>query len=242
MKFDKKYTVGVREIGLSNKITNIGILGFLEDIASLHSAMVGYGVDDINTKNKVWILMDWKLKVLKRPKYGDNLNIKTWARPLAKSRFYSYRDFEVFNEENILVAIATSKWVLFDLEKNKISKLEDELLALYNPSGEHVFEDEELEKINTFTDSKTNFKYQVRRTDIDVNKHMHNLNYLSLAYEVLPEEIYEKPELSNVRIMYKHQIKLGDTVNCSYNYVDNKHIIEIKSDDSKILHAIIEIS
>ena len=73
MKFEKAYTVGAREIGISNKLTNYGMLAFFEDVASNHSDSVGYGVKDISTKKRAWILMDWKLEVIKRPSFGDGL-------------------------------------------------------------------------------------------------------------------------------------------------------------------------
>ena len=70
---------------------------------------------------------------------------------------------------------------------------------------------------------------------------MHNLNYLELANEALPEDIYKLVEFNNVRITYKKEIKLGETVKCKYGYEDNKHIIIIKSEDDKTLHAMIEL-
>ena len=27
-----------------------------------------------------WVLLEWKLQVIKRPKYGQKINIDTWAR------------------------------------------------------------------------------------------------------------------------------------------------------------------
>ena len=75
-----------------------------------------------------------------------------------------------------------------------------------------------------------------------MNKHMHNLYYLDLAYEALPEDVYENERpFNNVRIMYKKEIKLGDTVNCKYTYQNGMHIVVIKSGDDKNLHAIIEL-
>ena len=83
--------------------------------------------------------------------------------------------------------------------------------------------------------------YEVKRADIDVNKHMHNLNYLKLAIEILPEEIYNNQELNNVRIMYKHQVRLGDKIKSCYSKEGEKHIASIKSEDEKILYSIIEM-
>ena len=96
MKFEGEYIIGVKDIGKNNKITNYAILSFLEEVASTHSSTVGYGVNDIEIKKKVWLLMDWKLKVFERPKYGDKIVLKTWARPIKKHAFYTYRDFQIF--------------------------------------------------------------------------------------------------------------------------------------------------
>lgn len=241
MKFEKEYVVGVKDIGLNNQMTNLGFLGFLEEIACAHSNVVGYGVNDIETKKKVWLLMDWKLKVFERPKYGDTLKVKTWARPIGKHVFYTYRDFEVFDGEN-KVAIATSKWVLFDLETNKIGKITDDIIELYNPENEQVFEENEISKIREPEEHNSQIEYEVKRADIDINKHMHNLNYLKLAYETLPEKVYFGEEKKNIRIMYKHQILLGESVKCYYTEQDDKNIITIKSHNDSILHAIIELS
>ena len=91
-------------------------------------------------------------------------------------------------------------------------------------------------------DFKSEIIYETKRKDIDVIGHMHNLYYLDLAYEALPEDVYQKRLLDNIRIMYKKEIKLGDTVICRYAYNDNKHIVTIQSEDEKILHAIIELN
>ena len=68
--------------------------------------------------------------------------------------YFCYRDFEVYCE-NKLVAIATSKWVLFDFKCNRITKLTDEIYNPYEPEDTHVFENEEKyhkEKIKIIID------------------------------------------------------------------------------------------
>ena len=71
---------------------------------------------------------------------------------------------------------------------------------------------------------------------------MHNLCYLDLAYEALPQEVYDKRPFDNIRIMYTKEIKLGKTVRCKYaNVEENKNIVLIESEDGKTLHSIIEV-
>ena len=240
MKFEKDYMVGVKNIGVNSSITNYGFLSAMEEIASLHSESLGWGIKDRKKTKKAWILMDWKLKVLRRPKYGDTMHLKTWARKSKKLTFFTYREFEVFVGDE-KVAIATSKWVLFDLEKNKISRITNDIEKSYEPEEERVFKEYDIEKIKEPIEYNSVMEYKIRRSDIDINKHMHNLNYLSLAYEALPEKVYNEPEKNNIRIMYKHEIILGQMVKCFYSNVDGKNVVSIKSADEKVLHAIIEM-
>ena len=240
MKFETTHIVGVEDIGLNNQMKNFAFLSCIEEIACAHSATCGYGVNDIDTKKRAWLLMDWKLKIYKRPIYNDKILIKTWARDLGRNSYFSYRDFEIYlNDEKI--AIATSKWVLFDFNENKITKLNEEIYGPYIPENEHVFENENIDKIIEPKEYQDSITYKVSRRDIDINKHMHNLNYLTLAYEVLPENIYFSEELKNVSIMYKHQILLDEEIKCFYNCENDTHTITIKSSDEKKLHAIIEL-
>lgn len=241
MIFECKYKIGITDIGACNKITNFALLRFLEEIGCTQSATWGYGVNDINTKKKVWILMDWKLKVIDRPIYGDEITVKTWPRPLEKHFLYTYRDYEIYKGDK-KVAIATSKWILFDIEKNKICKIANDIVEVYSPEENQVFEEKEISKLKEPEASSVALEYEVKRADIDVNKHMHNLNYLTLAYEALPEDIYFNEEKKYVRIMYKNQILLGEKVLCYYAREEEKDIITIKNKENTKVHAIIELS
>ena len=81
----------------------------------------------------------------------------------------------------------------------------------------------------------------MRKSDIDVNNHMHNLNYMDLANEALPDDVYKQGQLNNVRITYKREIKVGEVVKCKYSYVNGKHIVIVKNNDQSVLHALIEL-
>ena len=118
MIVEQDYRIKLSEIGKENKITNKAILGDLEDIGGIHSNIAGYGILDIPQTKLSWVLLDWKLKIIRRPKYSEKIKIKTWSKNAIK--FYTYRDFEVYDENGQVIAIATSKWVLLDIDKGKI--------------------------------------------------------------------------------------------------------------------------
>lgn len=240
MIYKEKFKIGLKDIWKGKEVSNKAILEYLEDVAAYHSDSVGYGINTSDTTHLTWLLLDWKVKVIKRPQYGQTLTIHTWSRKIVKC--YAYRDFEVYDENNTLCIIASSKWLLVNNQIGKIAKIEQEMADKYESEWDKcVFQEKEIEKIKEPENYKSSIIYQVKRKDIDVIGHMHNLYYLDLAYEVLPKEIYNQRPFDEIRIMYKREIKLGDTVIGKYAHEEDKHIVVIQSEDENILHAMIEL-
>lgn len=240
MIYQEKFKIGLKDVWKGNEISNKAILEYLEDVAAYHSDRVGYGVNTSNKTHLTWLLLDWKVKVIKRPQYGQILDIHTWSRYIVKC--YAYRDFEIYDDNNNLCVIASSKWLLINNQTGKLAKVEQEMADQYKSEiGKCVFQEAEIEKLKEPKNFQSSIIYQIKRKDIDVIGHMHNLYYLDLAYETLPEEVYQQRPFDEIRIMYKKEIKLGCTVICKYAYEENKHIVMIQSEDEKILHAIIEL-
>lgn len=206
MIYTENFKIGLKDIGKDNTLKNRAILEMLENIGAYHSDKVKFGANETQINRKGWILLDWNLQVIKRPKYGQTLTINTWGRDVKK--FFTFRDFEIYDENQNLCAIATSKWALIDIDERKMVRLTNEIMKRYEPEEKSVFSEEKLGKLEVPTDFLASIDYEVKRKDIDVNKHMHNLYYLDLAYEAMPEEVFEKRPFNNVRITYKKEIKL----------------------------------
>ena len=245
MIVEEEYTVKLSEIDRNNKVTNKAILSYLEDVGGKHSNIAGYGILDIPNTHLTWLLLEWRLKVIRRPNYNEKLKVTTWSKDTVKC--YAYRDFKVYDEQGNIIVLAASKWVLVDTQKGRIVMVEPELLEKYKPELDKSAFGDEIDKKNDFPKIREpeNYQYEkdyvVRKSDIDVNNHMHNLNYMDLANEALPDEVYKKGQLNNVRITYKREIKLGEVVKCKYSFVDGKHVVIVKSNDESVLHALIEM-
>lgn len=135
--FEHDFEIGLRDIENPNYLSNKSILAFFENIGSYHSDSINFGLNEIPTTHSSWVLLGWKVKILKRPMYGDKLHIVTWARDTEK--FSTYRDYEVYNQDNELVIIGTSKWVLIDTTTGRLRPIPEEIIKLYNPDTKTVF-------------------------------------------------------------------------------------------------------
>lgn len=240
MFVEHKFYIGLSDINPLKELNNTCLLRYLEDTAGLHSEIAGYGITDMNKTRKSWILLSWKVKINKRPLINDTLTVKTWSRSIDK--FYAYRDFEVRNQYDEIVAIVTSKWVFVDIDKGKLIKVSKEVEESYKTETETaVFEEKDLEKLLEPKDYSSSTSFKITRNMIDINKHLHNIYYLDIAKEALPEKIAFGNELNNFEIMYKKEIKLGETVKALYSFEEGYHYIVIKNEDESAIHSIIRL-
>ena len=236
--FTYNYKIKYSDIGTNNKITLKALVDTLQEAAIAHSDQAGFGVNNIPNTHLAWLLLNWKIEIKSYPILNDTIIVKTWPRIFDK--LYSYRDFEIYDENNNLIAIASSKWFAINTESKKIRKLTPEITDAYGGTTiRKVFESAFDEKIKEPQDLKLNFNYQVQRRDIDTNNHVNNLNYIDYALETIDENIYTTTTFNNLEILYKKEIKLKEIINCYHTFEDSKHIITIKSKDDSIVHAII---
>lgn len=237
--YSKKITLKYNDIGIANKLNLKSLIKYLQDAAGEHSDLAGYGISNIEKTHLAWLVLNWKVKMLSHPHYNEEITIKTWARSLEK--VYSYRDFEILDSNNNLVAIASSKWLLVDSDTKKIKHITEDIVNSYGLNNKAVFNVSLDEKPKVPENNSLNFTYKVQRRDIDTNHHVNNLFYIDFALETIPENIYLSNEFNNIEIFYKKEIKYGEIINCYYSFEDNKHIVTIKSEDNSILHSIITL-
>ena len=69
------FDFSIRDIDKNTSLTNKALFGFFEDIGGFHSDLAGYGLKDIEETRISWVLLHWKMKVLKRLKYGDTIHL-----------------------------------------------------------------------------------------------------------------------------------------------------------------------
>lgn len=150
------------------------------------------------------MLLYWKIKTIKRPRWNEELKVKTWARKFEKVS--SWRDFEVYDEKGELIIIGTTEWVLIDAKQEKIAKITEQMKDEYGLISKSVFDEEINGRLKIEDDMEKMYEYTARRRDIDANHHVNNVNYLEFAYDAFPKKL--KTDFTNIEIYYKKQIKL----------------------------------
>lgn len=207
--YECDFVVDYVDLDTHGIISDWGFFKHLQEIGCLHAEKLGYGISNTLKTGLAWILLDWKLQVFKRPIWRDKLHVRTWPSKIEHA--CNFRDYEIFDEAGNKLAIATSRWILYDLNNKRIFKITPDIAKLFDPCGVSVF-DTEIEKLHEVEGGAINFEYKVLRRDIDSNGHVNNLNYINFAKEALPEEIYNSAYFSSIEVMYKKQCLVGSSI------------------------------
>ncbi len=233
-----KFYVGFKDINRDLRLKNSSMLTFFENVAGMHASAVGDGFKEtVNTTHTTWLLLFWKAKVIKRPQYGDSVIARTWVRSF--KRVYSYREFELLSESGELLAVCATKWVKIDFEKGLPAR-HDPNLGNYETLEKTGFPGEDTEvKISEPGEYNWQYTYKIPLDWIDMNYHMNNTRYITLSQYAFVNNGLEFPEFDFFEVIYKKEVKEGDTVKCFVAEDETGFTVAVKSEDESILHTLL---
>lgn len=226
--YTQKYFVGYSDVDKNNKCKLSRIIDMLQNVATMHSKQIGYGTQEMMKLKKGWLLLIWRVKILKYPAADEFVDVRTWSKSF--KGLHAVRCFEVYNEAEELLIVAESNWVLFDLETQKPVKVPDEMLKAYGEISNEVF-DTPTKKIQEGLDDNVNvYEFRIQKRDIDTNGHTNNSKYVEFLLEAIPENT----EITKIEINYKKQTLYNEKLRL---YYDNS-ISVIKDEDGEICTVI----
>ena len=194
-----------------NGLLNLeGILDICENAASHHSAKASFDVIAKRMDGITWVLAEWNVCILHRPKSGERLHISTWVRE-ENVTTTTNRDLVVKNDAGDDCILAKAKFVLFDMQTRRPTRISPEVLAAFQPENATSmdFDTAHLQEPSCYEREIT---LALRRTDADFNGHIHTARYISLALESLPDDLYKSDNFTGFRIVYRQPLVAGDIV------------------------------
>lgn len=238
--YEYPVTVQYDDLSEDRLCSPVSVLRMMQEAAARSSAACGFGPDSAEKRGVVWALGGWRLELRRRCPWNSALTVRTWPRALETHT--SDRDFLVLDSAGAPVAAATSRWLLLDTRTGHVARITPEIQSAYTLCPERAVPGDAPSPLSRAPgDARTAASYTVLRRDIDTLHHMNNLHYLSLAREALPPELSHLP-FTHFEILYKRQIKLGETVDLRYALEEGRHVVELRSQDGRRTHALLWFS
>lgn len=209
-QYAKKFFIGYSDVDKNDKCKLCKIVDLLQNTATMHSKSVGYGTKTMMELKQAWLMLGWKVKILKYPEADMDVEVRTWSRGIKGVE--AKRGYEIYSEDGELLVIADSSWALFDLEAQKLIRAPEEMINAYGTLNKNPFSDEKSERLRDNDIIESEIEMIVGKRDIDTNNHMNNSKYMEYIVEVLPDNI----EISEFECIYRKQVIYGEKIKISY--------------------------
>lgn len=229
--FSYKDNVRYSDVDKNGKLPLYGVLAYFQNCINQHSFDIGKDYEAMETLGKVWVLISWKIKVVKEVKAYDKIEVGTWSHGF--DRMYGYRNYIMYDEEGNRVAYADTKWVLIDINTRMPQRPTEEDLEGY-VKGEAIDMPECSRRLKLSEDREKKEPVKVLKTYIDTNGHMNNTAYFRLADEYIPEEF----KYNTVDAVYVKETTEGMTMVPYVHKEENGVGISFESEDGIVFTKI----
>jgi len=198
----------------------------IQESAVYHSDSVGLGSKGIRKRGFAWFLNKIGAEIYRYPEYKEKIEIVTWFREA--KRFKSYRDYEIFSGKE-KIAEASSIWIYFDINSNRISTIPDDVCKTYTLEKE-LKAGPDLDKWNGNSNFETDKDIDVytRISDYDPNNHVNSAAYIDYLETLIPKLDGSNARAKSVNIQYKKEIdKSIESVKVGSKYLDGHYLFKI---------------
>ena len=231
--FEKEYTVRYSEVTTDASSSLCALVSYFQDTTMFHSDSLGQGINNLMKDNIAWLLASWHIKINRYPRYNETIRARTWATKFAG--VYGYRDFEIVDENDEVVAVASSAWFLYDSLNQKLCRVTPQIAEVYNPEPDFVFKTASEPRLHVPKQYEDVYTCSVTKRDLDTNNHVNNVHYIDYALEALPEGFVVR----ELRVSYKNAAVLGDKICVGINREDDAYTCVLHNGEGSV-YAVLE--
>lgn len=189
----------------------------LQDIAWEHARILGFGFDKLMEDEQFWVLSRLRVKITRRPDWGEDFTLETWSR--GTDGFYGYRDFNFIDKDGKVIVQATTSWLVINVKTKRIVRISD--LDNFPKYEESVF-GKNAEKVKPpKSESSLSFS-PVLFTEIDINQHFNTGRYIERIINSYNFEFHEKYDLAEYEINFLKEGLPTDKLAVKKQVIDNE--------------------
>ncbi len=193
----------------NGKLSIRSLMNFMQATANMHGRILGTSLDDLSEESYTWVFSRFHISITNYPVHYDKISVNTWRSDCKKC--FAYREFEVFDDDGNLTAVATASAVLIDKETRKPIEIPYMIKSQFAPGLGRALQDD-FQPMQTIKESQNSKSFHVRLSDIDMNNHVNNTSYVDWIIESVPKDILMGYSLLSCEIGYKAEAFYGDKI------------------------------
>ena len=240
LMYEMIHKVRFGNIGYGGKLRLYELPRWMQDVSIEQSESLGVGMSYLAEKRLAWLVASWQIDIERLPEYYETVSVATW--PYSFRHSLGYRNYLITTEGGETLVRANAIWIHTDLSTMTPASVSDDEAAAYGADRgfEQRIQDMEYcpRKIKTDDcDMEIVGRQVIERHYADMHNHFNNAIYVDIASDFLPED----REVSRIRVEYRLQLKVGETLIVRRCLTEDKALIVFSSEDD-YTHAVLEFT
>ncbi len=203
------FAVHTYEVDAFGTLAVPALSGYLSEVAGLHAAELGVGLDTLRPRGLTWVLVRQRIENPVPIALGDTIEIETW--PSGIDRLAAVREFAV-RRRGEEVARATTHWFVLDLATRRPVRPGEVLDPRFPREGSPPAVPLSHAKLPELRAWEFQKRFHVRYSDIDANLHVTNTSYLAWAVEAVPRDVWQGSRLASVEVQFTAETRYGTAI------------------------------
>ena len=203
------------------------LLACVQEVAGEHCQILGAGNGEYGGKRLFWAVTRHRVEITRLPGAGETITLKTWPCPTTRVAYP--RATAAYDGEGKELFRVMSLWVLMDVDSRA--------LVLPGKSGvavDGITLGQEIAVPGSLppTAGDCNETRQVRFTDLDVNGHMNNTQYLNWVDDLLPGTFHRDHPAKEFTICYLSEALEGQNLSLNWTLEEDLRVDGVCKDPS----------
>lgn len=206
--YKTNYKVRIADADAGATLKPSALFEMLQEAATEHAQILGVDYSALHPLGLGWVVSKMSVEIEKLPHWNERVYISTWAS--TREKIVTYREFTAADASGNPLFTARSQWALFDINTRRIARLDS--------IGEWARIDGKFANSSTFdkhllrpSAESPQTPCPVRKDDIDLNSHVNNSVYISLALQPLPET-FDKFTPQKIEVSFLGEVRPEDSV------------------------------
>ena len=191
----------------------VAFMNVAQEMATRAAEPYGFGYNDMLKKNMAWVLSRMHFVFMDTPLWNDEIKVTTWHKGIGGPFFL--RDFLISGADGSQKVVGTSSWVVLDLEKRAMVRMNDILDMIPDDSACH---ENAIETPAPKVMMPRSAEPRLVRSellgysDTDMNAHTNNARYMQHAMNCFDYAVVQKLSVAEVFITFAHETRPGETL------------------------------
>lgn len=207
LNWAEEYEINFRHLAPDGKASLVELIELTQETAWKHADNMGLGYSRLMSEDLMFALAWESIDLQGRPGYGDTVEVIT--RLPGTSRLYFYRDFLITDGSSETFLEARTTWTCMDTNTRRPQRLDRLSSELDFPYFEEP-KDVDRPEFSPPESAGQSYATTVRPSDLDVNSHANNVQYIRWIMDSIPLEFLVPRELDNFDIKYQAELSAGD--------------------------------